>query len=374
MNIFRRVLLGVTAMQMFLLPPLQAKEVRICPPWTVLVLDENGKPKADCEVTQDWEFVGLPETRGNEAKRTDQDGRVVFPARTAKVTTKEYLTSKVGEGLNVHGGFGPLVHVEPDVRDYKRAGFSSWDGGETNDSINPGCGKTLKGRDGLLSTFRLLPADLLDLIDAAEWEKAAKILKGNPKLATVSNAWFGTPLHGLAERWWSGSAHAKQLELAQLLIDSGANVNAKAPNGTTPLHVAARHTAVQLVELLLANGADPNAKVNTDMMGGESSSTPLHYLVWNMEHERDADKIRIIDLLAQHGADMNAPSTSGLPLMKAAVLENPPVIEALLSHGADPSRLGSDGKTPLDYANIFNRTEVAKLLADAVAQKKKPVP
>ena len=43
------------------------------------------------------------------------------------------------------------------------------------------------------------------------------------------------------------------------LIAAGANVNAAARNGTTPLLVAIRERQVDVVRLLLANGADAGA-------------------------------------------------------------------------------------------------------------------
>jgi ankyrin repeat protein len=44
-----------------------------------------------------------------------------------------------------------------------------------------------------------------------------------------------------------------------LLLDKGAPVNARSPNGTTPLMMAARYGSEQSVDLLLARGADPTA-------------------------------------------------------------------------------------------------------------------
>jgi uncharacterized protein len=45
-----------------------------------------------------------------------------------------------------------------------------------------------------------------------------------------------------------------------LLLDKGAPVNARAPNGTTPLMMAARYGNEASVPLLLARGADPKLR------------------------------------------------------------------------------------------------------------------
>jgi len=51
----------------------------------------------------------------------------------------------------------------------------------------------------------------------------------------------------------------KEPRIAQLLLDAGADPNAKAKNGRTPLHLAVEQSKEDLVALLLDKKADPNA-------------------------------------------------------------------------------------------------------------------
>lgn len=75
-----------------------------------------------------------------------------------------------------------------------------------------------------------------------------------------------TALHRLADlRRTTG---AKAATIAQLLLDRGANVNARNHAGVTPLHLAIRARNLPVAQVLLQHGADPNA---VDQRG----STPL---------------------------------------------------------------------------------------------------
>ena len=51
-------------------------------------------------------------------------------------------------------------------------------------------------------------------------------------------------------------------DAVKVLLDSGANVAVKDRQGNTPLHIAAELGDVDNVKMLLAKGADPNAKTN----------------------------------------------------------------------------------------------------------------
>ena len=80
------------------------------------------------------------------------------------------------------------------------------------------------------------------------------------------------------------AAYRVHKEIAELLIAEGADVNAKNVDGWTPLHSAAAGRK-EIAELLIANGADVNAK-------DDKGRTPL---------DRGFGYTEIDDLLRKHG-------------------------------------------------------------------------
>jgi len=94
-------------------------------------------------------------------------------------------------------------------------------------------------------------------------------------------------------------------ELMKLLLANGADVNARRPlDGATVLHLAVQSGNREIVELLLANKADVNARNNDGL-------TPLdlvkNKLLPNAAPSDKTNASEIADLLRQHGALDNLP-------------------------------------------------------------------
>jgi len=104
-----------------------------------------------------------------------------------------------------------------------------------------------------------------------------------------------TPLH-YAAGGYRTAGPGKHVEAAKLLLAKGADVNAKAQGGYTPLHVASGLGNAEMAAFLLANGADANAK--------DRRGTPLAAAA-------QAGKLEVVKLLLARGADANAVDSSG---------------------------------------------------------------
>jgi len=93
------------------------------------------------------------------------------------------------------------------------------------------------------------------------------------------NAMRVMPLHS--------AVAAQNLEIAQALIDHGADVNAVQNDDFTPLMAAAQNGQLEMIELLLAHGASPDAK----RANGQSA----------IDFAREAGHSKAVELLKQHG-------------------------------------------------------------------------
>jgi hypothetical protein len=116
----------------------------------------------------------------------------------------------------------------------------------------------------------------------------------------------------------------------------------------TLLHLAAAGYRVEIVRMLLAAGADPNAA------GNMRRSTPLHYAAdgcitgraWNAQRQ-----VKTIRCLLDHGANIDVQDKNGAtPLHRAVRTRCAAAVNCLLKAGADPKARNKPGSTPFHLA------------------------
>src|SRR5919106_4016472 len=151
------------------------------------------------------------------------------------------------------------------------------------------------------------------------------------------------------------------IETMTLLLDRGADVNAKNRRGATPLHWAVHDEAK--VRLLLSRGATVNVKQN-------EGRTPL-LLAATLPRGHAA-----LDLLLTHGANPNLPAANGqTPLMAAAARGDFTAVRALVGAGATVDARNGAGETALMLAAGDGNPLVVTLLlargADPRARSKR---
>ncbi|KAJ4250190.1 hypothetical protein NW762_012005 [Fusarium torreyae] len=133
--------------------------------------------------------------------------------------------------------------------------------------------------------------------------------------------------------------------LVKLLLQHKALENAL---GEPPLSEAVAKGYVTITELLLQNGADPDAR-DTDRQ------RPLEIACRKDHHD-------LVSLLMKYGANADLRDTTGkTPLAWAALRRNAPLVKLLLENGADSRTKCSNGKTAAAYAT---GQETKRLLKD----------
>ena len=216
-----------------------------------------------------------------------------------------------------------------------------------------------------------------------------------------------TPLH-----WAAFNGH---LEIAEILISRGADLDAEDPTYSTPLYLAVEWGHPKVVEFLISKGAEVNVKSSW------SGYTPLHRAAWGhylkivgmllekgaKVNARDNDGKTALDqatwsdkggtaaLLRKHGGEhgtidgaayggdieavkgflangvevnVKGGSIMGTPLHYAAQAGHLDIVELLLAKGAEVNVTiqvedgNFNGKTPMDRANSFNHTKIVDLL------------
>jgi ankyrin repeat protein len=132
-------------------------------------------------------------------------------------------------------------------------------------------------------------------------------------------------------------------------------VNRILPSGGTALHAAVRAGQGAMVMFLVGKGADSNA-LSADPPG----FTPLR---WAAEHADLPTAEFMVDSMVVNGADPNAKQADGiLPIHAAAATGNVEALRVLIYDGADAETKTPDGRTPLQIATDRGQQEAAGLL------------
>lgn len=152
------------------------------------------------------------------------------------------------------------------------------------------------------------------------------------------------PLHIAAQR--------NHIDVAKVLLESGAIVEAEDNRKAKPIQWALKHKHFEFAELLLAYGAD----INVRWRDGYSF---LH-------HEAKDGRNDTLRFMLQHGADPNTTDqrygTGSTPLHGAARNDRQHAAQILIEFGADVNTRNDNGLTPLDMTRMSNKGMVSELL------------
>jgi ankyrin repeat protein len=200
-----------------------------------------------------------------------------------------------------------------------------------------------------------------------------KLLLDNGILADVMNDHDQTPLHFAAERL----NHSTML----LLIQYGANVNARDKDGDTPItflmqsgfgELYITHSVPKMVHfgkcirLLTSNGAN----ISTI---GSSGATPLFMAIDKLINGPSNETIRLLNIMIRSGADVNIGlmlgnddyyyySIGDTPLHIAVKHKKLRIVKLLLHFCPNINQVNDRNMSALDYAKRLNLTKIRKAI------------
>ena len=152
-----------------------------------------------------------------------------------------------------------------------------------------------------------------------------------------------------AEPIFEAAAKGDVASLEKLLA-AGTPIDSRDRDEATPLIAAALSNQPEAAKLLISKGADVMAR----NVGG---FTPLHAAAF-------AGSAEVAALLLDHKADIadTANKAGAAPLMVAAEMNHPAVVELLISRGADVSQPESHGYPPISRAQWKGHNDMVRLL------------
>ena len=180
-----------------------------------------------------------------------------------------------------------------------------------------------------------------------------------PQQVSARGGFYVTPL--------VAALAGRHFQTAEFLRLSGADPNVQCFEEDTPLHSAACHGDVEIVQVLLNLEADVNIR-------NKHNRTPLNYI-----HGPSFDFVEVPNyrqslanvtrLLLDRGADINSRNDEGqTPLHTTASMGWIEAVRVLLERGADVGAEDGQGKTPFSLAKERGYEEIMKLLSEDEAE------
>jgi ankyrin repeat protein len=156
--------------------------------------------------------------------------------------------------------------------------------------------------------------------------------------------------YGASENPLMHAARHGHLEIAQYLLENGADIEARSYEGNTPLLFAAWEGQLEMIQFLIKKGADINS--TNDMN-------------WNALMQACLQGFySLAKILVEKGSDVNLvdKEKGATPLMLVAHSCSKQIVKLLLENGADKSAKDKKGKTAGDYALTQGCGKIAEFI------------
>jgi ankyrin repeat protein len=241
----------------------------------------------------------------------------------------------------------------------------------------------------LFANVSLHAGEIHDAAAAGDLDKVKALLEADPTLLeskdTRSQFLGNTPLISAC---WAPPTLSTQVEVANFLINMGANIHAKNDRGATPFYFASGN--MELAQTLVDKGADVNVRAygsytplmqaafsgnlkaarflidnGADLNTRSQRGTVLHNLIADKRKSREA----MVKLLVESGAKLEEFSFGNKELHLAVLQGSTDMVQTLIDLGVDVNQVNDYGHTALYYAARHGYRSKADLLIAAGADK-----
>lgn len=193
--------------------------------------------------------------------------------------------------------------------------------------------KYLKTKDDIISYVKSQYEEI-NIVNTKRLAKKKLLSKGIPFTSDCFGTYIGK----------------NKTEICKLFISGGIDINSKDENGTPMLNIAVRNDNEDFVKLLLSLGAEINC------VSEDRGYTPVMDAVWRGNKE-------ITELLIKKGAELNTINKEGQTNLVLAVgADRVEIVKLLADNGADPDVKDMMGMSAYGYASLFRKERILEIL------------